>query len=132
MSEIKETVAQEAKRLLSEVPAENFIKQNFTDGVEKCCAVGHYKRLKSGNVNDYSYENCNDFTENRLITIPDGTRYIGCELRENSLKFLNEKYSLIDLTISNVNNVDSINGYNQPEIKDRVMALLDDMVEAGY
>jgi len=118
--EIKETVAQEALRLLSPIPYDQWIKDVFTDEKGACCAIGHYTRLKSKNPNDYGFLNCRDFNaeENPV-------------LRDSSCKFIQEKYDIKD-TIAGVNNTDEINGYNEPEIKDRVIHLLEDMVKAGY
>ena len=45
----RETVAQKALRLLMPVPAGDWITNVFTDQSGKCCAIGHYMRLKSKN-----------------------------------------------------------------------------------
>jgi hypothetical protein len=116
METVNETIAQEALRLLSPIPAEDFITDAYSNGVDKCCGIGHYQRLKR-NPNDYSLENCTDLFRG--------------DLRESTYKFIMEKHGLF-YDLSSVNNCEDINGYTQPEIKDRVIALLEDMVKAGY
>jgi hypothetical protein len=117
--ETKETLAQEALRLLTSIPKEDFIVNSFTDGIGKCCAIGHIQRLKSKNAKIYTPHNCNDYFV-----------YEGC-IRQISEEFLFKEHSLIGRDISNVNNTTMVNGYNEPEIKDRVMHLLSDMVTVG-
>lgn len=117
----KETIAQEALRLLTPIPKEEFITQLFTDGEGRCCAIGHIKRLQSDNPSDYSSDNCSD---NLTADIP---------IRTASTKYLKEVHNArYWASIASVNNNNNINGYTEPEIKDRVIHLLNDMVAAGY
>lgn len=111
-----ETVAQKALRLLSEVPKESFIVGEFGDGNGKCCAIGHYVRLTSENPNNFHHQACHDNFQS--------------DLRLVSKQFLMEKHSLRGC-IADVNNDNDINGYKAPEIKDRVIHLLEDMVKEG-
>lgn len=117
----KETVAQEALRLLTPIPKEDFITGLFTDGGGRCCAIGHIKRLQSDNPSDYSSDNCSDaFTADIAI-------------RTASTKYLKEVHNANWLvSIASVNNNNDINGYTEPVIKDRVIHLLNDMIAAGY
>lgn len=116
-----ETIAQEALTLLSAVPAERFQSDFFTDNVGKCCVIGHYNRLKSLDPNDYS-QRLSDWTEHSP----------GNALRNASAVYLSKNLHFVNIDISSVNNSESINGYTEPEIKDRVIHLLEDMVKAGY
>ena len=116
----QETVAQEALRLLSPIPEEAFITGNFGDGEGKCCAIGHYVRLKSKNPNDFTEDNCRDF----------GTECV--KLRVESGVFLKKVHSLQGYDLPDVNNDSDINGYTEPVIKDRVIHCLKDMVKHGY
>ncbi len=112
-----ETVAQKALRLLSPIPHTQFISNDFTDGKNKCCVIGHYMRLTSDNPNDYSFGNCSDGFES--------------DLRTESVKFLGSM--LID--ISNVNNnlfSYQTHKYIQKRCKSRVIAFLKDMIKGGY
>lgn len=117
----KETVAQEALRLLIPIPAEDFITDKFTDEEGKCCAIGHIKRLKSYDPSNYSSDNCSDmFTEDAAI-------------RTASVKYLRDVHNAAwSANIASVNNNNDINGYTEPVIKDRVIHLLNDMIAAGY
>lgn len=114
-----ETLAQKALRLLSTVPKEDFINGRFSDGIGKCCAIGHFERLTSKNSNDYSENNC---VEKNQIESP---------LRNLSNQFLRKKHNLNFENIATVNNYNDVNGYTEPEIKDRVIHLLTDMVGEG-
>lgn len=124
----EETVAQRALRLLEAVPAEDFLRSIFTDEKGKCCAIGHYMRLTSHDPNDYSMSNCCDrnYINKRVAS------YAGSDLRISSEQYLRTVHSEQDVTLSEVNNSAHINGYNQSEVKDRVIACLKDMVAAGY
>lgn len=55
----------------------------------------------------------------------------GFGIRQLSERFLVERYNIAE-DIASVNNEDNINGYTEPVIKDRVIHLLKDMIEAGY
>jgi len=111
-----ETIAQEAKRLLEPIPEDQWMINDFTDYRCKCCVIGHYERLKSGSPNNFSFENCSDA--------------ISSALREQSRVYFTERgYEWTD--IADVNNETSHN-YHQPTPKQRVMALLDNMIAAGY
>lgn len=108
-----ETIAQEAKRLLEPIPEEKWLSNKFTDEISCCCAIGHYNRMKSANPKDFSYGNCAwKDTEDAI--------------RNESLKFLK-----FDGDIAVINN-GLRETYPQPTPKQRVLALLDDMIAAGY
>lgn len=115
----KETVAQKALRLLIPIPKEDFIPGRFTDGEGKCCAIGHMQRLQSMDPSNYSSANCSDFLVNQPI-------------RSASREYLGDVHNFPGCNIASVNNDNAINGYTEPEIKDRVIHLLTDMVVAGY
>lgn len=115
--ESKQTLAQRAFDLLNSVPADKFIIGEFTNQDGACCSIGHYKRLTSENPNDYSWDNCDD--------------HGNCDLRIASSEYILEGHGA-PYDIADVNNDPAINGYKEPEIKDRVLHLLKDMIEAGY
>lgn len=117
----QKTVAQEAYELLKDIPAENWITRKFSDDEGRCCLIGHYTRLKSGNPNDFSVNNCDDWNLSNDQRI----------LRNATMKFLMEAHGILS-DGAEVNNGPNVNGYTQPEIKDRCMALLEDMIKAGY
>lgn len=114
----KETPAQKALRLLSPIPPSKWIKGDFSDDNDKCCAIGHYTRLTSKNPNDYSTYNCSDRSNNS-------------DLRYISKVFLEEKHGA-EGDIASVNNYPTVNGYTQKSIKARVIKCLQDMIKAGY
>lgn len=119
----KETITQEALRLLQEVPKENWIEGRFTDEVGSCCAVGHYTRLKSSNPDDYSMTNCSDWIEGKEEIY---------KFRELTDEYITNKYGLVWYNVADVNNNDDVNGYNEDNPKDRVIHLLEDMIKDGY
>ena len=121
--------ATEAKELLNPIPKENFITKYFTDFVDCCCSIGHLVRLKSKNPSNFEFSNCHDLS--KLVSNPNAKEEVYNFARIKVKEFLNKKYS-IDEDMALVNNTTDINGYNQDNPKDRVIHLLDDMIDAGY
>lgn len=117
----QETVAQEALRLLKDIPEEEFLIDTFSDEKSRCCVIGHYTRLKSTNPEDYTYRNCADFMVNSEHRI----------FRNRSRDFMQSVHGDYQ-DISVVNNTRSVNGYTEETVKARVMHCLEDMVKAGY
>ena len=118
------TIAQKALELLEPIPASAWMTDDFTDGISKCCVVGHYTRLTSGDPNNFSKDNCSDYTNEWGFTSP---------LRAASRKFLwNRAISQHESTdITAINNL-GYGIYMERDIKDRVIHLLKDMAKAGY
>ena len=112
----------EFKKKLEDIPNDNFIHGLYTDGVNKCCVLGHYNRLSSENPDDYRYTNCAGVKR---------TEKSGEDLREQSHNFLRTN-PLFGHSIASVNNTNGIGPYNEETIKERVMHLLSDMIEGGY
>jgi hypothetical protein len=110
--------ALEAKTLLEPIPKDDFIVGDFTDSVGKCCGVGHLVRLKSKNPNDYT-QNCRDW---------NGRDGIEKFVRYDVKDFIKSKYGITHKNLADVNNNPYVNGYTQDNPKDRVMALLNDMI----
>jgi hypothetical protein len=112
-----ETIAQEAKRLLELVPEQRWCTGNMLkiamstckDGPQ-CCGLGHWNRLHSDG--QYTVESCSS----------------GHQKLEESYKHMTGSRAS---TISKVNDFQS-SRYSQPTPKQRVLALLDDMINAGY
>lgn len=131
------TVAQKAKELLIGIPKEQWIIGSFTNGIDKCCAIGHYQRLTSGYCTNYSFDNCSDYNPYTSFN-PDKESV----LRIISIRYFREVHNIENMSIACVNNNgDGISndryklhklGYIEDNPKDRVMHLLDDMIKAGY
>ncbi len=51
-----ETDCQWAYRLLDGIPEDKFIKNSFTNGLDKCCSEGHLRRLTSNKPNSFRYD----------------------------------------------------------------------------
>lgn len=124
----KETIAQEALRLLKPIPPSKWLTRKYSDEKGKCCALGHYNRLHSKYKNDFKHSNCSD-------------HFGHIALRNASMHFLTETHKVEDKDIVTVNDYGAIgthkNGkvkifYTQKTIKGRVINLLKDMVKAGY
>ncbi len=105
--------AQQIIDIIAPIPAKKFITDVFGDDRGNCCFLGHIHIAVSRNKSYYG-------------------DYYGYGARHLTAKFLREKHGLEDISGVNVNNSPNINGYDEPEIKDRVMHMLNDMVEAGY
>ena len=115
---------------LKAIPTENFLTGIFTNGVDKCCAVGHLNRLNSKNPEDYSQSNCSDYNwmqseEERLQTFNP--------IRGLSARFLTPKYpnpnDEYSRDLSGVNNTSFGSIYKQATPKERVIACLEDMLK---
>lgn len=59
-------IAEEALKLLSPIHYSKWMVYTFTNEKNKCCAIGHYQRLKSSNPENYSFANCEDFMSSPL------------------------------------------------------------------
>lgn len=127
--------ATQAKELLLTVPKEDFITHSYTDGEGKCCGIGHLERLSSNDPNDYSPDNCMDLKKYEEDPV-------SVFVRKQVYNFLTKNYAeelpvkvnsyLYIPNLAHVNNQDNINGFTQDNPKDRVIALLDEMIAAGY
>jgi hypothetical protein len=111
--------ATEAKELLKDIPEEQWMTGAWTNYKNKCCAIGHLVRLKSDNPMDYDLSNC-EIVNNREVedfairvsTAPDASGNF------TSLSDVNDRPSL------------KYAEYYTP--KQRVLAFLDDLIEAGF
>ena len=108
----------EAKELLLPIPKNDFLLHKFSDGWGKCCAIGHLVRLKSKDPLDYK-QWCGDGGE------------IENFVRKQVRKYIRETHNESGC-LAVVNNKNTINGYTQDNPKDRVIALLNDMIKDGY
>jgi hypothetical protein len=108
------TIAQEALELLEPIPAKEWIEGNYEEDGQSC-ALGWYakKKYPKGLKNGESFYDA---------SLP---------LRVASEQFILNKYKLYR-DIADVNNDTNTNNYKQKTIKNRVIALLKDMVKAGY
>lgn len=112
--------AKKALEILTPIPPEKFIVLSYQGYSDKTsgCAIGliHMHFFPGGHpVNSLEIE-----AEN------------GYGIRQLSKNFLSEKHGVVGEDITSVNNKSETNGYTEPEIKDRVIHLLNDMAEAGY
>jgi hypothetical protein len=105
-----------AKELLLPVPKDEFITSLFSDTIGKCCAIGHLVRLTSKDPSDYK-QSCDD-----RVNV-DVNRFARITVRD-----FNQRKHNVSESLAAVNNHNDINGYSQNNPKDRVMALLDDMI----
>lgn len=111
-----ETVAQKAYRLLKDIPSNQWGIGIVDSNNRTCCLLGHYQRMTT-NPDIYEY----DFLEKGYRS----------ELAVSGRNFLQKIHS-IDHEVFSVNDSTNVNGYIEPEIKDRCMHLLQDMIKAGY
>jgi len=120
------TTAQQIKDILEPIPAELFQTDYFghTQAPDAknsgeidngcSCALGHIHR--------HFYPHDKEAVGDRC----------GFGARQLTNNYLSDKHRIFGASIVAVNNKQSINGYTEPEIKDRVMHLLDDMIRDGY
>ena len=108
----------EAKELLLPIPQNDFLLHKFSDGHGKCCAIGHLVRLKSEDPLNYTQY------------LADGGE-VENFVRKQVKKYIRETHNE-RACLARVNNKNNINGYTQDNPKDRVIALLNDMIKDGY
>lgn len=106
--------ASEALAIIEPIPSDLFITYKLKDNKGRCCFVGHINMHTHG----YAYFKSED---------DDSATFI-----EQSRDFLEAKYSVKHTSIVDVNNSPIINSYNEPEVKDRLVHFIKDMIEAGY
>jgi hypothetical protein len=104
-----ETIAQEAKRLLEAIPEERWMEYNYALGACRC-GMGHWNEYKTGDPWNCTFET-----------------QLNNEVRKYASAVGLQGNSVNDVTISLVND-GSIGAYPQETAKQRVMALLDDMI----
>lgn len=112
--------AQEIKDIIKDIPLENWMTSKTTDDNSKCCVIGHIYRVKHNNGN-YKFFDKGDAPYDNIM-----------EFDKEINKFLKEKKGECYCT-----NLFEINDrkhpfYEQETPKERVLALLDDMIENGY
>lgn len=122
LGRMPETEGEKIYRLLNSIPKDKWITGVYTNGIDKCCFVGHYTRLTSNNPKDFRMANCE--TDNPQVVT----------MRRLVRKFLYDKqFSLYPYRgPTDVNDTLLVNGYTEDNPKDRVMHLLQDMIKAGY
>ncbi len=104
-----ETIAQEAKRLLEPIPEDRWMEYNYASG--NCrCAMGHWNEYKTGDAWNCTFET-----------------QLNNEVRKYASAIGIKGNWVNDVTISLVND-GAIESYQQRTAKQRVMALLDDMI----
>ena len=114
--------ATEAKALLLPIPTNDFLLNRFSDYEGKCCAIGHLVRLRSNDPSDYD-QNLTDGKWGSECEVEDFARG---KVREYNGK-KHDQYE----DLAAVNNRTEVNGYTQDNPKDRVIALLNDMIADG-
>ena len=117
--------ATEAKALLLPIPKAEFLTGRFSDNRGKCCAIGHLVRLKSDDPSDYD-QNLMDGMGWGNENSCEVETFARVTVREFNIKHHNAYEDL-----AAVNNRKEVNGYTHEFAKDRVMALLSDMIAAG-
>lgn len=110
--------ATEALQIVEVIPSEDFITGNYSNGLNKCCFLGHCGRVKSNDPNNFSYDNCEGGRINGMV--------------EKSAAFFKKHYNLKNVNIIKINDYNKYPPYTEPEIKDRLVHLLTDMKNAGY
>lgn len=118
---MQELTASQVKEILEPIPNELFIAgaYYYSEGrqPEKCCSIGHIRKVLSG-VEKYD-------------SITPESCALSNTFRNKSERFIRNKYDLESFDIVTVNDSEVVNNYTEPEIKNRVMHLLDDMIKAG-
>ena len=98
------TTFKQIKEIIEPIPADQFCKDYFENDKGQCCFLGHIQKHVSGSaLEDFGGFGALSLTE-RFLESAHGTWCDG----------------------SRVNNSPSVNGYNEPIIKDRLMHMIED------
>lgn len=107
---------------MSNIPDENWLTGNFSDGENKCCAKGHLIRLLGEEPTNFSFKNCS----------PNGAGWREVsKLEDNMRKFTYNRWNKSVGMIS-VNDNSLSNMYNDETPKGRILHVLRDMHNSGY
>jgi hypothetical protein len=104
------------KEIIEPIPADEFIAFRFGTPDGKSCFLGHIHRKLNPDNDPTNY-------------LGDGDGYGAGVL---TAKFLMEKHGIAYSNGATVNNSPGVNGYIEPEIKDRLMHMINDGIAAGY
>lgn len=115
--EVLEITAKKALEIIEAIPEDRFCADDFVNyNNTKCCVLGHLHRVLVEN-------------EEYKISIQLYAWNSTAKFRKATRDFLREKYYLTFEDISEVNNMNKINGYTEPIIKNRVVHFLEDMTK---
>lgn len=111
----------QALEMLKDIPEEQYLTFGYTDGVNRCCFVGHLVRLTSPDPTDYSEGNC-----------WPAYRHFSKDAYEAALPHVKEVVDFIEQFSKN-GNFEEVNNkyhpnYKQDTIKERVEAFLTDLI----
>ncbi len=126
----KETICQEAHRLLKDIPENKWITGDYSNENHKCCAVGHYQRLKSKNTNDFDIFTPGINGRKLISATSNFCKKIGVRRmlgdQKSDIIDINDGYSI------HVGNKRSNSKYDAMTPKQRVLLFLKDCIQAGY
>lgn len=104
----KITSFQQIKDIIEPIPKEEFCELEYENKNGQCCVLGHIQKAISGSAK-------NDLD--------------GYGARALSKQFLRDKHNIQFGDISSINNSPDVNGYTEPEIKDRLMHAIEDGIK---
>ncbi|MEM7087918.1 MAG: hypothetical protein AAF489_17180 [Bacteroidota bacterium] len=110
----------EVKEKLAPIPDENWKMGSYSNHIDKCCALGHLHRLENNDPSNYCF-----IPWNPKITT----------FREKVNEYLTKEFKLKNWDIALINDAKKKCPKKYKKIvtpKARVLALLEDMIEAGY
>lgn len=110
----KITSFKQIKEIIEPIPADQFCTDTFEDDKGCCCFLGHINKHLTGSA----IPNINDWHEKRD----------GFGARALTTRFIEEVHKVYGSGV-HVNNSPNINGYNEPEIKDRLMHMIEDGIK---
>lgn len=131
----KPMTTQEVIDLITPIPEDQFCVDDYYQGRRSdptcCCVLGHLNRVCTGDPSSWleSVEDTNDYYESSKQYTPAESHQLG--LRHRSAVYLKDRYAAPYGDIAGINNQES-KFYPQPTPKQRVLALLNDMLAAGY
>jgi len=103
------------KEIIEPIPADQFCINRYEDEENRCCFIGHINKHLIGTAFPWT-----------------DAGFYGQGARQLTAQFLKETHGLEWASGVDVNNSPDVNGYTEPEIKDRLMHMIEDAIAAGY
>lgn len=124
--------ALEVKNILKDIEDWKWISDFLTNTVSVCCGIGHLHRLTTDKDNyGFSFEDVKSNTKiNRFIFI-DVVNFIKKYYKKDIENLKNKTTYKVESIFAYINNGESII-FTQRTPKERIMSLLDAMIDKGY
>jgi len=125
----KNSIAMQALSAVESIEQNDFACSIMTDCVGRCCFVGHMHRLNSKNPSNYQFLTKDIVGANRLFK----GRFLKAFYKSFEEFFQTKYHTTTSVSfLMSINDMQTNPFYKQSTVKERIVALLTDMIEEGY